>query len=586
MLLDEYKKMKPSDFELSRRLERSIFVFDSNKEGRHGKGAALEAKNRYGAVYGVGSGLTGQAYAIPTKITPYTVTPLEEIKAYVKEFKAFAAAHHQLDFRITRLGCQLAGYTDDQIGPLFADAPPNCFLPGKWLKYRDDNTLRLIINGSRNACMLHADKASSALDKQAYAQVAAVIERAISNSSKVEIICGGATGGDFVGHVFAKEHGLPIEYFPANWQPNGVYDKTAGFKRNNELIWYGNALFSLPYGETSGTQHAIELAKNAGLKTKIIDATKLQYGGQALELDETKFSIKKSVFVDLRNLPALKQACWGYGLNTIMAAEEVYALYQRNVRFLDFTEMSGDESKIIETIGETIPDDFDAAKYLIGKRGEMWSIGHSNLDIETFIKNLKTNGITVIADVRSSPFSRFQWFNRDKLAASLKQAGISYVHIPELGGRSEYLTQDGHVDYTKTAMSAKFQDGIVRILNGSKQYKVAMMCSEQDPAMCHRGLMIGRCMLDNNITTHHILKDGTTLDQRQLEINLLDGLTQKQSGFEPIPKEDIAYNDNGLLDYAYSRAEARYAYRVDISKPLVNTQDNVENDAVYDSPSP
>lgn len=586
MLLDDYKKIKPDDFELSRRLAKSIFVFGSNKEGRHGKGAALEAKNNYGAVYGVGSGLTGRAYAIPTKITPYTITPLEEIKEYVQEFKKFAATHHQLDFKITRLGCTLAGYTDDQIGPLFADAPPNCFLPGKWLKYRDDNTLRLIINGSRASCMLNADKSADALDKGAYEQISKVIERAISNSKKVEIVCGGAVGGDFVGHVFAKEHGIPIEYFPANWNPNGTYDKAAGFKRNVDLVWYGNALISLTYGDTNGTKHTIELAEKDGLRTKVIDATKLQYTGEALELDEKKFSSKKPVFVDTRTLPALKQACWGYGLETVIQAEEVFALYQRNVRFLDFTEMNGDENKTIEAIGESMPDDFDSNNYVNGRRGDIWSIGHSNLDMETFLQNLKTNKINAIADIRSSPFSKLQWFNKDKLAETLKKEGIYYVHIPELGGRSEFISPAGHVDYTKTAMSAGFQEGVLRLLNGSKRFRIATMCSEQDPATCHRGLMVGRCMLDNNIMTHHILKDGSILTQRQLEIDLLDGLVKKQSGFEPIPKEDIVYNDNGLLDYAYSRAEAKYAYKVDVSRPSIQAQDCVENDAANDAPSP
>lgn len=109
-----------------------IWVFGSNEKGNHGKGAAKVARVNFRAEYGVGRGATGQAYAIPTKDKALQTLPLETIGPAVKEFLAYASAHPKLSFFVTRVGCVLAGYTDAQIAPLFAQAPGNCSLPDEW----------------------------------------------------------------------------------------------------------------------------------------------------------------------------------------------------------------------------------------------------------------------------------------------------------------------------------------------------------------------------------------------------------------------------------------------------------------------
>lgn len=109
-----------------------IFVFGSNKAGRHGAGAAKFALDNRGAIYGNGFGLQGNSYAIPTKDAHLRTLPLSVIKQYVKEFLIFAENNPQLEFEVTRIGCGLAGYTDEDISPMFKDAPKNCFLPEGW----------------------------------------------------------------------------------------------------------------------------------------------------------------------------------------------------------------------------------------------------------------------------------------------------------------------------------------------------------------------------------------------------------------------------------------------------------------------
>jgi hypothetical protein len=108
-----------------------VFVFGSNLAGRHGKRAALFARQHRGAVYGQGVGLQGNAYAIPTKDHQLATLPIEVIAGHVQDFLGFARAHPELQFQLTPIGCGLAGYRHDQIAPLFSGAPANVVLPAK-----------------------------------------------------------------------------------------------------------------------------------------------------------------------------------------------------------------------------------------------------------------------------------------------------------------------------------------------------------------------------------------------------------------------------------------------------------------------
>jgi len=110
----------------------TIFVFGSNLAGRHGKGAALFASQKYLAERGVGVGRTGLAYAIPTKDRGLNVLSLNQIHEHVKVFLRYAALHPNLHFIVSRIGCGLAGYTDEQIAPMFRECPENCELPLYW----------------------------------------------------------------------------------------------------------------------------------------------------------------------------------------------------------------------------------------------------------------------------------------------------------------------------------------------------------------------------------------------------------------------------------------------------------------------
>ena len=118
-----------------------IFVFGSNLAGRHGKGAALYAKQCCGAIYGKGFGRQGDSFAIPTKDQHLQVLPLSTIQSYVDLFIDYANAHPTLEFEVTAIGCGLAGYTPKQIAPMFKGAPKNCKLPSTFIEVLEDGVL-------------------------------------------------------------------------------------------------------------------------------------------------------------------------------------------------------------------------------------------------------------------------------------------------------------------------------------------------------------------------------------------------------------------------------------------------------------
>lgn len=108
-----------------------VFVFGSNLAGIHGAGAALLAKQRFGAINGKSEGLQGRSYALPTKNRELKTLPLSEIQKYINEFLSFARRTPELKFYMTLIGCGLAGYKPEDIAPIFKihSIPPNVWLP-------------------------------------------------------------------------------------------------------------------------------------------------------------------------------------------------------------------------------------------------------------------------------------------------------------------------------------------------------------------------------------------------------------------------------------------------------------------------
>jgi uncharacterized protein (DUF488 family) len=142
----------------------------------------------------------------------------------------------------------------------------------------------------------------------------------------------------------------------------------------------------------------------------------------------------------------------------------------------------------------------------------IYTVGHSNHPLERFLALLKGPGIELLADVRSTPYSRFNpQFRRDTLAAALANNGIEYLFLgEELGARSKDRDcyEDGRISYRKLADTDLFRQGIERLLAAAKTHKTAMMCAEKDPLDCHRTILVARALEARGESIAHILPSG------------------------------------------------------------------------------
>jgi uncharacterized protein (DUF488 family) len=147
-------------------------------------------------------------------------------------------------------------------------------------------------------------------------------------------------------------------------------------------------------------------------------------------------------------------------------------------------------------------------------RDSIFTIGHSNHSAEKFVDLLKRHGIEVVADVRSQPYSRHApHFNARDIEAILWDNGIGRLFLGfELGGRptaEEFYDADGRVDYARIERSRFFLDGIHRLERDTRDRRIALLCSEENPTGCHRRLLVGRALGERGIVVRHIRGDGS-----------------------------------------------------------------------------
>jgi len=199
-------------------------------------------------------------------------------------------------------------------------------------------------------------------------------------------------------------------------------------------------------------------------------------------------------------------------------------------------------------------------------RRQIFSVGHSNHPIAKFCDLLRPHGVTAIADVRSTPYSRFApQYNQEPLRRILEEECIKYVYLGrELGGRSSDHScyENGRVSYERLAQSSLFQTGLERLVQGISRERVALMCTEKDPLDCHRSLLVAGALVQRGIAVDHILVDGTAERHGDSMLRLLD--RTGQLGL------DLFSTIEDRIDEALRQQEARIAY---VDKELENTSD-------------
>jgi uncharacterized protein (DUF488 family) len=187
----------------------------------------------------------------------------------------------------------------------------------------------------------------------------------------------------------------------------------------------------------------------------------------------------------------------------------------------------------------------------------IYTIGHSKHPIERFVALLQQHGIDALADVRSTPYSRFNpQFNKEKLQGSLAAVGIRYVFLgEELGARSKDSScydEEGRVSYARLAQTAPFRSGIERLLTGMQQHRIAIMCAEREPLDCHRTILVSRELEKAGVPVTHILQDGSFEPHRQTMTRLAADLKLASTDFFRTPDQ--------LIEDAYEKQGSRIAY--------------------------
>ena len=145
----------------------------------------------------------------------------------------------------------------------------------------------------------------------------------------------------------------------------------------------------------------------------------------------------------------------------------------------------------------------------------LFTIGHSNQKAADFIELLEQYSIECVVDVRSKPRSRFPYFNRGPLEKRLRELGIDYLYLGDhLGGHpdDDSLYRDGRVVYERVAALSGFRREIRNVADKSRQVRLALMCSEEDPAKCHRHPLLATALKKRGVKVIHLRRDGTCQD--------------------------------------------------------------------------
>lgn len=196
----------------------------------------------------------------------------------------------------------------------------------------------------------------------------------------------------------------------------------------------------------------------------------------------------------------------------------------------------------------------------------LFTVGHSNHEFDALAALLKLHDIAVVADVRSSPYSRHNsQFNREVLCRALGEQGIEYVFVgDELGAwRPEpECYADGKVQFDRVARLPIFQQGLQRLCEIAAAKRVTLLCAEKDPLTCHRTILICRHLRKHGVDIQHILEDGRIETQAQAEDRLL--------ALMKLPPGDLFTSKDSFVEEAYDRQAEKIGF-VDSAAELADS---------------
>lgn len=201
---------------------------------------------------------------------------------------------------------------------------------------------------------------------------------------------------------------------------------------------------------------------------------------------------------------------------------------------------------------------------------EIYTIGHSNYEVERLFDMLRKFHIDCVVDIRGIPYSRYNiQFNKDAIQYSLTRAGFKYVYMGNEFGANRLLSKEsynkeGYADFNKVAYEKIFKYGVERLKNGCKKgYKIVLLGAMQDPLRCHRSILLGRELTMEKFKVKHILDDYTIIDQKEIEERLLDKYFPNRNQITIDSLFGSEKTKEELVEEAYKKANKEIGIRVE-----------------------
>lgn len=200
---------------------------------------------------------------------------------------------------------------------------------------------------------------------------------------------------------------------------------------------------------------------------------------------------------------------------------------------------------------------------------DIYTIGHSNYSIEKLIDMLKHYNINTVVDIRGIPYSKYNvQFNKENISKTLTMRGFIYIYMAEefAANRSVKISYnaEGYADFERVVNEPSFLQGIERLKVGlAKGYKIALLGAMQDPIRCHRAILVGRYLRDNNFNVKHILDDFSIATQENIESSLLNKYFKNRCQLSIDSLLGNEPDENNLIEEGYRLANREIGLRIE-----------------------
>jgi uncharacterized protein (DUF488 family) len=200
---------------------------------------------------------------------------------------------------------------------------------------------------------------------------------------------------------------------------------------------------------------------------------------------------------------------------------------------------------------------------------DIYTIGHSNYEIEKLIDMLKYYNINCVVDIRGIPYSKYNiQYNKEAIAKTLKEEGFLYIYMAKefAANRENRISynKEGYCDFEKVITEKEFLYGVARLKIGcAKGYKIVLLGAMQDPIRCHRSILLGRTLRKEGFNVKHILDDYTIASQENIEENLLNKyfINRNQLTIDSLLGDSL--NEEEMINKGYRLANKEIGYRVE-----------------------